>query len=69
MTERSTSNGHRPTLLHVAERAGVSKSLVSLVMRGEPTVRAEKRRRVLRALVFRSLTCLVGRFSTVPTRR
>ena len=47
--EDNEPNGHRPTLQNVAERAGVSKSLVSLVMRGEPMVREEKRRRVLQA--------------------
>lgn len=41
--------GRRPTLHDVAERAGVSKSLASLVMRNEPMVREEKRLRVLRA--------------------
>lgn len=39
----------RPTLADVAARAGVSKSLVSLVMRDEPGARAETRRRILEA--------------------
>ena len=39
----------RPTLADVASRAGVSKSLVSLVMRDEPGAGAETRRRVLDA--------------------
>jgi DNA-binding LacI/PurR family transcriptional regulator len=49
MPEGNGANARRPTLQAVAERAGVSKSLVSLVMRGEPMVREEKRRRVQQA--------------------
>ncbi|WP_225812997.1 LacI family DNA-binding transcriptional regulator [Streptomyces spinosus] len=39
-----------PTIRDVAERAGVSKSLVSLVLRGSGPVRPEKREVVLRAV-------------------
>lgn len=39
----------RPTLADVAAHAGVSKSLVSLVMRDEPGASPETRRRVLKA--------------------
>ncbi|ULR54301.1 LacI family DNA-binding transcriptional regulator [Streptomyces deccanensis] len=39
-----------PTIRDVAERAGVSKSLVSLVLRGSAQVREEKRRAVLAAV-------------------
>ncbi|MEU5595878.1 LacI family DNA-binding transcriptional regulator [Streptomyces sp. NPDC020298] len=39
-----------PTIRDVAERAGVSKSLVSLVLRGSGQVRPEKREAVLRAV-------------------
>src|SRR4029453_17097089 len=44
----SQGQGH-PTILDVAERAGVSKSLVSLALRGSPRVREEKRQAILRA--------------------
>ncbi|MEW1718272.1 LacI family DNA-binding transcriptional regulator [Streptomyces sp. NPDC093109] len=44
-----TSSG-RPTIRTVAERAGVSKSLVSLVLRGSDQVRPEKRQAVLDAM-------------------
>jgi DNA-binding LacI/PurR family transcriptional regulator len=49
MPGRGDHNGRRPTIRDVAARAGVSKSLVSLVMRDEPMVREEKRRRVQQA--------------------
>lgn len=40
----------QPTIRDVAEQAGVSKSLVSLVLRGSDQVRPEKREAVLRAV-------------------
>ncbi|WSQ13634.1 LacI family transcriptional regulator [Streptomyces sp. NBC_01231] len=40
----------QPTIRDVAERAGVSKSLVSLVLRGSDQVRPERREAVLRAV-------------------
>ena len=46
----SRKTGSRVTIVDIAERAGVSKSTVSLVISGSPLVRAETRRRV-RAVV------------------
>lgn len=44
------SSEHRqPTLSDVARRAGVSRSLASLALRGESGVRADKRERIFRA--------------------
>lgn len=40
----------RPTIIDVARRAGVSKSTVSLVLRNSPSVRADTRDRVRRAM-------------------
>jgi DNA-binding LacI/PurR family transcriptional regulator len=47
MTEDTTKR--RPTLVDVAKRAGVSRSLVSLAIRGEGYVRAESKEKIARA--------------------
>ena len=47
MRRSLTRDASRPTIRDVAERAGVSKSLVSLVMRGAAHVSEERRSRVL----------------------
>lgn len=49
LTTFGTVTPRRPTIVSVAERAGVSKSLVSLVMRGATNVSDESRRAVLQA--------------------
>jgi DNA-binding LacI/PurR family transcriptional regulator len=49
-TRTNGTNGGQPTIRDVAERAGVSKSLVSLVLRDAPHVRPEKRQAVLAAI-------------------
>jgi len=46
----STRSGQRPTLETVAARAGVSRSLVSLVLRDSPRVGAASRAAVLKAV-------------------
>jgi DNA-binding LacI/PurR family transcriptional regulator len=48
-TDGHSAPRNHPTILDVARRAGVSKSLVSLVMRGSPRVSNEKRAAVLQA--------------------
>jgi DNA-binding LacI/PurR family transcriptional regulator len=49
-TSSEARRGQRPTIRTVAERAGVSKSLVSLVLRDSPKVSSSKREAVLRAV-------------------
>lgn len=39
----------RPTIIDVARKAGVSKSLVSLALRGSPSVKAETREKIIAA--------------------
>ncbi|MEE3852935.1 LacI family DNA-binding transcriptional regulator [Gordonia sp. LSe1-13] len=48
-TSSDTGGRSRPTIVDVAQRAGVSKSLVSLVLRGQPGASESNRTAVLRA--------------------
>ncbi|MCW2131545.1 LacI family DNA-binding transcriptional regulator [Arthrobacter sp. VKM Ac-2550] len=50
MTTANSRKGQRPTIYDVAQRAGVSKSLVSLVLTGSPLVKPDKRVAVLAAI-------------------
>ena len=50
MPEDHAEQARPPTIRSVAARAGVSKSLVSLVLQGSPRVSEERRRAVLRAV-------------------
>ena len=50
MTDARPPDASRPTIYDVAERAGVSKSLVSLVLRNAPAV-SEKRRLAVQAAI------------------
>lgn len=43
-----TASTHRPTIIDVAREAGVSKSLVSLAVRGDPGVSSQTREHILR---------------------
>ncbi|CAM5617241.1 hypothetical protein SFUMM280S_01832 [Streptomyces fumanus] len=61
----------QPTIRDVAERAGVSKSLVSLVLRGSDRVRTEKRQAVLEAvreLGYRPNAAAAASANSAPAR-